>query len=163
MKKLLQNKRGDFLDWFYIIAGVFMAGVTIIVTLLVVNTLIATELFEETTEAEAALETTRSTIVSFDNFMLFVIIGLSIFVIVSSAVVYNHPAYFIAGVFLLVIATVVAAIASNTFWIFTDTAAITATAANFPKIKFLMNHLPIYIAFMGIAASVTMFVAHTRT
>lgn len=155
---LFKQRKGNFLDLFIIIAVLFMTGVAIFTAVIIVNTVDDTQIFSDNAIAQGAIDTTQSTLLSFDNMMLFVVVGLSIFVILSSAFVFNHPAYFFVGIFLLFIAVVVAAIASNTFWVFTNQEAIIGTAASFPKMTFLMKNLPIYVAFMGIASAIAMFV-----
>lgn len=156
------NKRGNVLDWFFILAILFMTGIVILVSYMIVDTVDSTNLFADNAVAQDAINRSKSTILNFDNLMLFVIVGLSIFVLASSAVVYTHPAFFIVGVLLLFIAVVVAGVVSNTFWILTNSSAIAATAALFPKITFLMNKLPLYVLFMGIAGVVVSYIADRR-
>lgn len=156
------NKKSNVLDFFLIIAIIFITAVALFVSFLIVNVVNSTNIFADDTTAQSALDSSKNTLLSFDNMMLFVIVGLSIFVLLSSALVYNHPGYFIAGMFLLAIAVTVAGIASNTFWIFSNTAQIAATAANYPKVTFLMNNLPLYIVFMGFASLIAMFISFQR-
>lgn len=159
---LFKGKKGGFLDWFYILAILFMTVICIVVAMVVINTVNNTQVFASDSHAQAAIDHTRSSILSFDNLMLFTIVGLSIFVLVSSALVYNHPAFFIVGFVLLCIAVVVAATMSNTYWSFSNQGTIAPTIASFPKIDFLMLHLPFYIAFMGVMAAIVMYVAYQR-
>ena len=157
------NKKGGFLEWFYIIAALFTGVVALFCATLIVGVVIDTGVFSDDVAANKAITTTKTTLINLDNMFLFVVVGLSIFVIVSSAFVYNHPAYFVTGFFLLCIAVTVAAIASNTYFTFSTHTTIAATALLFPKINFLMLKLPFYIAFMGTAASIVMYVAYTKT
>ena len=159
---LFNNKQANYLDWFFIIAIVFMTGIAVICAKLVVDKVNDTGVFSDVPEAQNAIDKSSSTLMSFDNLMIFVIIGLSVFVLVSSAVVFNHPSYFIAGTFLLFIAVTVAASISNAFWKFTSSANISATAALYPKLLFLMENFPLYIAFMGMASAIVMYVAYMR-
>ena len=156
------NKKGNLLDWFFIIAVLFMTTVSIVIALIIISKVNDSGIFSGEEEAQKAIDTTQSTILNFDNLLIFVIIGLSIFVILSSAVVFNHPGFFIAGLFLLFIAVIVAAIASNTYWSFANADTISPYSSQFSKITWLMDHLPFYVAFMGIAATVTMYVAYRR-
>lgn len=160
---LRDNKKANYLDWFFIIAIVFMSGVSIICAKLVVEKVDASGVFADNVDAQNAIDKASSTLLSFDNLMLFIIVGLSVFVLVSSAVVFNHPAYFISGTFLLFIAVTVAASVSNTFWKFTSSSNIAATAALYPKLTFLMENFPLYIAFLGMAAAAVMYVSYMRT
>lgn len=162
-KEEKMNKKSNFLDWFYIIAILFLAAVSIFASTLIITTLDDTGIFADDVEANAAMQKSKSALLSTDNIFIFIVIGLSIFVLVSSALVFNHPAYFFIGMFLLFIAVIVSATISNSFWTFSNQATVAATAALYPKITFLMNHLPLYVAFMGIAASITAYVAYLRT
>jgi hypothetical protein len=156
------NKSAGVLDHFFIIATVFVSAVSIFVALMIVNTTINTNVFADVPEAAAGINSAKNTILSMDNMMLFIIVGLSLFVVVSSALVFNHPAFFFIAIFLLMIAVTVSAVASNTFWVFTDNDAVAATAASFPKIVYLMNHFPFYIAFLGIAAVIAMYAGYRQ-
>lgn len=147
---------------FVIVVIVFMFGVTSLIAYLLTTTVINTSIFDDTPAANYSIQSTKNTILSFDNMMMFVIVGLSVFVICSAAVVFNHPAFFIAATFLLFIAVVVAAIASNAFWDFTNSATIASTASAFPKIIFLMNNLPLYVAFVGALSSIAAFTSYMK-
>ena len=157
------SKASGFLDFFFVIVVFFLVGITLIVSLLVVNTTIDTNLFTGYTEAENVINSSKNTLVSMDNMMLLLIVGLSLFVIVGSALVNNSPAYFFIGLFLLIIAIIVSAISSNAFYVFRSDQLISATAASFPKLTFLWNNFPLYVLFMGIANSISMFVGFKRT
>lgn len=156
------NKKGNLLDWFVILAIVFMFAVCLLTAYLLINTVDSTQIFADSTIAQGAIDNTKSTLLSLDNLVLFVIVGLSIFVLISSAVVENHPGFFWVGIFLLFIAVTVAGVVSNTFWIFTNSDSLSATAALFPKLTFLMENLPLYILFMGIAGAVVMYIGFRR-
>lgn len=150
------------MDWFIILAVIFTTAIVLILSLLIVNTVIDTGIFDDNTDATNAIQQSKSTILSLDNMFLFVIIGLSLFVLVSSAFVFNHPAFFIVGFILLCIAVTVAAIVSNTYDTFATSDAITATATQFTKTNFVMDKLPIYIAFMFFATLSVMYISYTQ-
>lgn len=155
-------KKGNLLDWFYIIAVLVFASMAMIAIYMVIDKTIGTGLFDDNTEAQAAMETTRSTIVNFDNIFLFIIIGLSVFVLASAYFVWNHPAFFFISLFLLCIAIIVGALASNTYEDITSSAALNESAQVFAKTTFLMGKLPVYIAILGIMATIVMFVGYGR-
>lgn len=156
------NKKGSVLDWFYIIPILFLIGIIIMVIFLVIDKSSEASIFTGDDEANNVLQITRNTVLSMDNLMLFIIVGLSLFVLVSAAMVANHPAFFIISFFLLCIAVMVAAVVSNSFWTFTNNANIVSLANHFPKIRFLMSKLPIYIAFMGIASLIAGYTSVAR-
>jgi hypothetical protein len=156
------NKKANILDWFYIFPILLLVGLTTFASYIIVTKTSDSGVFSGTPEAQNAINLTKGTILNFDNVMLFIIIGLSIFMLISAAIVFNHPGYFIASFFLLLVAITVSATLSNSWWVFSNSAQILSTASNFPKIQFLMEKLPFYVAFMGMATMVTMYVGYTR-
>lgn len=162
-KKYNLNKRaGSFLDFFFIIAILLATGICIIAAYMVADRIDESGIFDDVEEAKGAISVTKRTILNFDNIMLFIIVGLSIFVLVSSAIVFNHPGFFFVGIFLLFIAVVVAASVSNAWGVFIDAKQISEMAAAFPKLLFLMEKLPIYILFMGMGCAVAMFIGYNQ-
>lgn len=159
---MLNTKKGNVLDWFIVMSVLFVTAIALFCSYIVIDTVDSTEVFSNDANAQSMITTGKSALLSFDNMMLFIIVGLSVYILISSGIIYNHPAFFWAGIFLLFITITIAGVVSNTFWIFTDTSSISPTAALFPKIQYLMEHLPFYILFMGIAAVLVMYVAYQR-
>lgn len=162
METNILNKKGSIIDFFYIMAVLFLVGVILFATFIVSDKVSEADVFKDNADANQAINISKNTILSFDNLMLFIIIALSLFVIISSAMVFNHPAFFIIGIILLMIAIMVSAVVSNTFWTFTQQPQIMATAAHFPKVKFLMDKFPFYILFMGFASIIAMFIGRNQ-
>lgn len=156
------DKKGNILDFFYLMPLLLLIGVSLFAVFIVVDKVDDITIFHEYPDAEEAISISKNTILSFDNMMLFVIIGLSLFVILSSAMVFNHPAFFIVSFVLLCIAVTVSAIVSNSWYNFYNQADILAVSANFPKLTFLFDNLPKYIAFMGIATLVAGYVGYMK-
>lgn len=154
------NKRGNVLDFFYIMMILLVISVAIMAAMKLVNVTNESGLFDDNVDAQQGFQFTENTILNFDNLMMFIIIGLSIFVIVSSALVNNHPAFLIIGGILLFIAVMVSAILSNAHWTFLNSKEIIELASSFPKLVFLMDNLPIYILFMGMAASLAGYIGY---
>lgn len=154
------NKRGNVLDWFYIMAVLFIVGITTLVSFIVIDKAGEIKVFQDDADANKGINQARTAILNFDNLMLFIIMGLSLFVLISAAVVHNHPAFFFVGIFLLFIAIAVGATVSNTFWTFGQSPTISAAAASYPKLTFIMDNIPFYVAFMGILASIVAYVSY---
>jgi len=156
------GRKAGFLDFIYIIAALFIAAIAIVVSYVVVSIADSTNVFDSDPGGTYAMEQATKTAKSFDNMILFVIVGLSLFVLIGSAMVYHHPAFFIVGIIMLIISVVVAAGISNAFYLFTEQPVISTASLEYPKIVYLMNHLPLYIAFMGIASSIAMYTSFKR-
>lgn len=131
----------------------FTLGLIIFIVSLLLNQVDDSNMFEDYPDADYVLQQGRTTVSNADGLFLFIIVGLSLFVIISSAIIYNHPAFFVIGFFMLTIILLISAVISNTFWDFSNsTTIISEVAATYPKITFIMNNLPIYILFMGISS-----------
>ena len=153
------NKKANMADFFVIIAVVMLAAIALIACYTVVDIIDTQGIFSDTPAAQDVVNKSKSALLNMDTMMLFVVVGLSLFVLISSAVVFNHPAYFPIAILLLFIAVTLAASMSNSFWIFRTSSNIVSAAAAYPKLTFLMGNLPLYILFMGMATAVVMYVS----
>lgn len=151
-------KRANLLDWYYIMIILLLTSLCVYVSYIILNNDRIQQLWTDEGVSDKT-EYSRQAILSFDNIMVFVVVGLSVFVLISAALIFNHLALFIISFILLCIAVFISAMVSNSFWAFRSVDVLTATANAFPKINFLMDHLPIYIAFMGIAVLVASFIS----
>lgn len=156
------NRKGNILDFFFIMPILFLIGVVILISFIIINIASNVGVFQDTPDANTIVQSARNTILSADNIMLFVVVGLSLFVIISASMVNNNPAFFIVSFILLCIAITVAAVISNSFWNFWNQDTILSAAQSFPKIRFIMDKLPFYVLFMGIAASISAYVGYAR-
>lgn len=157
-----KSKKANLLDWFYIIPFLVLLGIIIFACMIVVVKTEESGIFDDDAEAQAHLQSSKTSLLGFDSLFLFIIVGLSLFVIISSAVVYNHPAFFIIGFFLLCIAVVFAGTMSNAFYDFANADQIVASSLLYPKITFLMNNLPLYIAFLSMASLISGYIGYTK-
>lgn len=157
----MKSRRGSIIDWFFIIVILFATVIMIFVMQLIVSNAAINKVFTDNNVQEYT-EGGKNALLNMDSLFMFVIIGLSIFVLVSSALVYNHPAMFFFSLFFLVIAVVFAAIMANSFYDMSTDTYFNEFRATYPKIVFLMENMPMYIAFMGIMALVAGFVGYRR-
>ena len=159
IKDITLKKRGQ-VDLFYIIAGLFTLGVIIFVVYLMLIQIGESGIFDSYDTANQVYALGKQSISNFDNISLFILVGLSLFVIISAAFVWNHPAYLIIGLFLLAIAITVAGVISNAWVDFADDPGMAASKSAFPKLDFLLQRLPFYILFMGVAALIAMNIGY---
>ena len=160
---MLNLKKGNLLDWFYIIPIVFLIVLVCVVSLHITNKVDATGIFEDNADADANIQQSKATILLFDNLIMFIVIGLSIFVLVSSYFVWNHPVFFFVGVILLAVAITLAALFANSYEQVTNNESLADDAANFVKMNFMMDRFPIYILFMGLMTLVVMGVSYGKS
>lgn len=157
----LKGRRG-MLDIFYILAFLFVIGIIIIVVFLMLNKIDDSGIYDKYTDAKNAHKQGERTILGFDTMMLMIIMGLSLFVILSAAFVWNHPVFVILGLIALTIAITVAGVVSNAWFDFSTHSQISSTVSSFPKLNFLLKQLPFYIMFMGIAGSISASIGYRR-
>lgn len=155
------GRKGN-VDLFYIIAALFAISIMVLVMYKIVRSVDDSGLYDSSPDAKQISALGNVALLSFDNIMLFVIVGLSLFVILSSAFIWNHPAFFILGIILLTIAIMVAGVVSNAWYSFSSNPQIIDATTAYPKINFLMKQLPFYILFMGIASLISSVVGYRR-
>lgn len=153
---MLKSKKGNLLDWFYIIPIIFIISAVSIVCLLMVNKIDDTGVFDSDSYASAAITKTRVSMLNMDNLLFFVLIGLSIFTLVSTYFVWNNPVFFFLALIFLVIAVIVSAMFSNAYEEFKNSSEISETSSLFPKINFIMDKFPLYLAFMFMMTLIVM-------
>jgi len=153
------NKKGFMSFFFIIITILLLAGLMLVASYLVVDKIDNTNLFKDYDDAQEVVDNGKNALLSMDTMMIFILLGLSLFVIVSAAVAFNHPALLFISIFLLFIAITLSGIVSNTFAVFSDDIEISAVTAVYPKMTFLFNNLPVYILMMGVAVSIAMYVS----
>ena len=161
VKVVIHNKKG-MIDIFYILAGLFCLSIIVFAVYMSIDKVHDSGIFTGYDDAEKVYAHGELSILSLDNIMMFIIVGLSLFLIISAVFIWNHPGFMIFGLLLLAIAIMVAGIVSNAWMDFTDQSEINEYTASFPKIHFLMQKLPFYIFFMGVAASIAMVVGYRR-
>lgn len=157
------NARGSLLDYFVVIAIVFLVAVVAVVCYAVLHIVDSSTLFDDEPEAAAAYQHGVDSITAFDNLIMFILVGLSVFVLVSGYFAWNHPVMMMVSVFVLVIAIVVSAMVSNAFILLTEQPSIAEFATPFPKTIYFFTYFPLYILLMGFLSIVTMYVSYRRT
>ena len=80
------NKRGNIIDYFLIIAILFLVVVSLFVSVKILNVASMASVFDEAPEARGAVTSAQNTLLNFDNLLLFVIIGLSLFVLFTMTI-----------------------------------------------------------------------------
>jgi len=160
--QLFKTKKGSFLDFFVIPIFAFIAVVFLIVSFMTIHYINQSGLFTTDPAAQTAVNQGEQSLLNMDNMLLFVIIGLSLYVLIGAYFSTNHPAFFIFGVILLAVAVTIAAVLSDAYGTLTGNAEVASQIGGFVKIAFLMNKLPIYLAFMGFVTSICMYAGYSK-
>jgi len=149
------NKKGQIPDMFLII---------VVLTLFVVTTITMVTFYDSYTDSVSdneAFDNEWNTAIEekadalnrgYDYIFMFILVGLSILTIVLGLQVRSHPVFFFISLLLLVIVTVVSAIFSDVWskLAYSSTASIEATAQSYTIMPFVMEHLPMFMFFLGI-------------
>lgn len=157
------NKHGNILDFVYVPVLLFIIVMTLIVSLKIVNVTKDTGIFDGYPDSEKVINQAAFTLVNMDNMMLFMLVGISLFVMISGFFSNNHPAFFIISLLLLMVAVIIGAALSNTFWKFSVIDSMASTVSEFPKTTFIMERIPYYLAFLGMTTIALMYVNFRRT
>ena len=73
--------------------------------------------------------------------ILFILFGSMLFALITAYMVDTHPALFIFGIIVFMIALVITMIVSNAFYAFYNTTELASGAAAFPNLINVMDHL----------------------
>ena len=148
------NKKGQLPDLFLIIVILSLFAITTVTMVTFYNS------YTETLEGNAAFDNPWNEAVEenadnlnkgYDYLFMFILVGLAILTIVLGLNVRSHPVFFFISLLLLVIVTVVSAIMSDVYTQLAtnSSSAIEATASTYTIIPFVMNHLPMFMFFLG--------------
>ncbi len=157
MLKLRKSKRGSVLDLLLIPALLFMIVVFLIVSFMVFSKVNSTNIFSTNAQADKAMDDANQTFLNMDNMIMFVLVGLSLFTIISGFLFGSHPVMFFFSIFFLIISIITAAALSNAYDTFDAQSQISTYSDQFPKVSFIMSKLPFYMVFMGFATLIAMY------
>lgn len=152
----------SLLDYLLIPVIVFVAVLFLVASYIIVDKVSDTNVFSSDATAQATVDRTKSTLVSMDTMILFLLMGLSLYVIISSYFVWNHPAFFFIGVFIMIVIIVICVVLSNTHETFIGNTEINETASKFPKINFVMGKLPFYIVFLMFITAIVTYLGYRQ-
>lgn len=149
------NKKGQVPDLFMIIIVLTLFAITTVTMVTFYNsytqTLEGNEAFDNpwNNAVEAKADTLNA---GYDYLIMFILIGLCMLTVVLGLNIRSHPVFFFISLLLLVIVTVVSAIFSDVYTKLAtnSSSAIEATASTYTIIPFVMNHLPMFMFFLGI-------------
>jgi hypothetical protein len=113
--------------------------------------------FISDTHANNTMKETQTVLLAWDNLTLFIFLMLSAVTIVLASQIASHPAYFFISLTVLIIAVIVAVVASNAYEDLSASTELTAAAAKFPKTEFLLDKLPIYAILMMFAIALSIY------
>lgn len=150
------------MDFIFIPIILFVALLFLVIGFLIVDRVNDTGVFSVDADAQQQIDNSRNTLLNMDDMMLFLLVGLSLFTVISSYFVWQHPAFFFLGVVLFIIALMLSAFVSNTYETFTNDTQINESANNFTKINFMMGKLPFYLVFLMFITAIVSYIGYQR-
>jgi len=157
----LKSKKSNILDFILIMVFLFFFAIILIISYFLVTTVDATDIFVDNSDATNMINQTENALLSFDGLVVFLLIGLSLFTLISAYFVWTHPAFFIIGFILLAVFIMIAAQISNAYESF-NTGDLASSFSAFPKTNQIILNLPLYLALMGIVTLVVIGVSYAK-
>lgn len=105
------------------------------------------------------IDQTSSATLLLDNMLPFILIGLFAFVMILGGSFMQHPILIIAGIIILGIVIMLAAIYSNVYNDISSTSEFSSTKADLPVTDKFMQYLPFIIFILAVAVTVTIVFA----
>jgi len=157
--KMLRNKKGSWIDVFFICAIMFGIAIVILVGWKVMSD-VNDEFQSKLTHTEATTimqESTDRYVDLFDGIFLFVFFGSFIAVIIGSLFLDTHPAFFAISTILLVIICFVVAVFANAYGELSIDDELATFADDFTYIPFIMQYFVHIVIFMVCAISIALY------
>lgn len=171
MRKIMNNKRGQFTDLFvfmiFAIILLFVSGLFIYMGLTVNDQL--DESFAgqniggsgEVNYTEVKDSTFGNVNIAYSSLYwiaILLIVAMIISIFVGSYMVTTRPIFFVPYIFIVIIAIVVSVGMSNAYQDVVENPELASTFANFIGANFIMYNLPMWIAVIGFVGGIIMFV-----
>ncbi len=88
-------------------------------------------------------------ITALDNAVIFMIIALFLFAVISSFFIRTHPVVFVGAIGALIIAVILAVIFSNVYDEVADAGSFSDFESDYTNIPFVLNNFPLFVLIMG--------------
>lgn len=111
----------------------------------------------ESGDTVAALEAAQALTGRLDWVLFAIFIGLVLAMLISAWFIPGHPIFMFVYFLAVLILVVVAAVLSNAWDTFSDTAPISASTSSFGITNHLLNNLPLYLGVAGFLGMVILF------
>jgi len=103
----------------------------------------------DTPTAQRINQTGFNSVVALDNAVVFGIIGLFLFAVISSFFIKTHPVVFVAAIAALILAVILSVTFSNIYDDLAGSNSFLDFEQDFTKIPFILNNMPLFVLIMG--------------
>lgn len=158
--------RGSILDLPLIIIGVFMIGIIVLISGVVID-----EFQNQTADFATSSNNTfdqdiinkgRDALSTFDYAIMFIVMALGLATIIFGYFIQTHPIFFAFSLILLILFVIIAVFFTNAFGEFIKVDPISTQIDNFPLMNDVMNNLPLLITGIGILVLIAMYAKSPR-
>jgi hypothetical protein len=98
---------------------------------------------------------------SLGNIIIFLILGMVAFLLISAQFIETHPGFFIFGIFALILIVVLGAMLANTFIEFEEDSAFTEQAEDYAVAGWIIKYLPMFILLVGALVFIILYAKFT--
>ena len=171
MRTLLKNKKGDLTQLFMFMIISFILAIACVIMFFIATTTYdslidnAPAIQKVLGAGENATDIINSTFGEVPNsyqalkwITTMLIMGMALSILITSFLVRVNPVWFVAYIFLWIIAIIVSVPMSNTYETIYSTPTLASSFSGFWGQTFIFLNLPIWIAVIGAIAGIVMFV-----
>lgn len=148
--------KGGVWDLLFIALAMFMLGFGTLIAYTIITEVISTTSFSST--AAGVLVNAQSAVATFNLGFIIIFVGLAATTIILAYMVPSHPIFIVTGVLTLVVLMVLIPMFSNAFGVMAADSQLSAAAASFPMITYIMESMPLWTAVIGMMVIIVMYV-----
>lgn len=164
-----KNKKGSFVDLFIFIIFAFILVVVIGFVLYIFD--VAEDGLHDAMDdmtfgdgttntsdvIDVSVGATTTSLTALYWLSVLIIFGMILGIFIGSYMVTTKPVFFVPYLFIWIIAIIVAVPISNTYETLSATPELASTYAKFVGSNFILNHLPMIVAIVGLVGAIIMF------
>ena len=154
------NKKGNLLDFIYLIGAILSLAIVSLVVFKFVNawnTQISVSGLADPIGMQASNEIEDMFPTTVDNTFFFLVIGLCLIAVFLASLTYFHPVFFILYIPLMIFAVILGGIMSNIYQGMASDANFIALADRLVFMSHIMQFLPIIVAVFSIVLAIVMY------
>lgn len=161
--KGMKNKKGTVVDIAVLVAVIFAMAISTVVAFHVFDRMQSAMNDQNISQpAQDVLNNAQNEKGIMDYSMLFVLLGLGLFAIITAFFIDTHPAFLFISLFLVAIIIMLSAVMSNVYGSISVNSTLNQTFAEFPKTNFILNKLPFFAVIISAIVLFVMFAKYQQ-
>jgi len=154
------NKKGNIPDLVFILVILFIFGMLTFIGFTIYGSwsdqVMDDPLFN-TTVGNSIDDSADRSLAVLDYAFVFIFLGLILSTIILGFQIRTHPVFFFLSLLALIVVVILGAQFSDIFTTFSESGDIAAATSNYVIIMYVMNNLPMFLVFAGIAIMVIFY------